>query len=148
MQLATRFIVDAALRAKLTIELENLASVFSSGVAVRLHSLGDFADLPYAKFWLSAVQAIRPLHVFGFTAHTRQSEIGAAIEEASLRWDRFRIRFSGGEGERSAVVLEKAPWGRHAAGVTCPADPAHPEISCGSCGLCVTSRARIAFGLH
>lgn len=148
MQVAPRFRVDAALYAKLTIEIENLASAFPKGIAVRLHALGDFADLTYARFWLDAVGAVGRLHLFGFTAHDRTSEIGATLEEASQNWDRLRIRFSGGEGERTAVVLDKAPWGRHAAGVTCPADSAHPEISCGSCGLCVTSRSRIAFGLH
>ncbi len=98
MQVAPRFTVDAALYAKLTIEIGNLASAFPKGIAVRLHALGDFANLTYARFWLDAVRAVGRLHLFGFTAHDRTSEIGATLEEASQNWDRLRMRFSGGEG--------------------------------------------------
>lgn len=45
MQVAPRFTVDAALYGKLTVEIENLASMFPDGFAVRLHALGDFPEI-------------------------------------------------------------------------------------------------------
>lgn len=148
MQLAPRFVVDEALYAKLTVELDNLASVFEGGYAVRLHALGDFPDVEYVEYWIRAVRRVRALHVFGFTAHERWSDIGRLIERQSRSWDRFRLRFSGSKGGRSAVVQTKPPWGRHEHGVTCPANADHSHISCGSCGFCITSRDPVVFGLH
>lgn len=148
MQVAPRFMVDSTLLAKLIVEMENLASMFPFGFAVRLHALGDFPTVDYARFWIDAVRAVRQLHVFGFTAHARRSEIGATLDVASATWERFRLRFSFGDGERSATIMEDAPWGRHGAGITCPADPHHPEITCGSCGLCVSTGDRIVFKPH
>ena len=148
MQVAPRFAVDAALYGKLTVEIENLASMFPEGFAVRLHALGDFSDADYARFWIDAGRSVPQLHVFGFTAHERRSDIGAILEAESAKWTRFRIRFSFGEGDRSATVMDDPPWGRHDAGITCPADPDHPQVSCGTCSLCVTSRERVVFGGH
>jgi hypothetical protein len=148
MQVSPRFTVDAALYGKLTVEIENLASMFPDGFAVRLHALGDFPDAEYVQFWIDAGRAVRQVHIFGFTAHERGSEIGAILEAESAKWARFRIRFSFGKGERSATVMDDPPWGRHDAGVTCPADPDHPHVSCGTCALCVTSRERVVFGAH
>lgn len=148
MQIAPRFRVDADLMAKLTTEIENLADMHPDGFAVRLHALGDFSDVGYTRFWLEAVRAVAQLHAFGFTAHTRTSDVGRLIESESARWDRFRIRFSGGRDERSASVSADARWGRHEAGVTCPADVEHTDICCGSCAFCVTSRDAVVFKLH
>ena len=92
MQIAPRFTVDSALMAKLAVEIETLASIFPSGYALRCHAIGDFADLAYVRFWLDAIRSVRPLHVFGFTAHKRSSDVGGLIDEESAKWDRFRIR--------------------------------------------------------
>ncbi len=148
MQVAPRYQVDSDLLAKLTVEIENLADMSPTGFAVRLHALGDFADVQYTRFWINAVQAVPQLHVFGFTAHTRNSEVGGLIEQESAHWERFRIRFSGTHGERSATVSADARWGRNEGSVTCPADVDHTDICCGSCAFCITSRDRVVFKLH
>jgi hypothetical protein len=148
MQIAPRFMVDAALYGKLTVEIENLASMFPDGFAVRLHALGDFPDAEYAGFWIDAGHSMPQLHVLGFTAHERRSEVGAILEAESAKWARFRRRFSFGVGERSTTIMDDPPWGRHESGITCPADAGHPEISCGSCGLRISSRERIVFKQH
>ena len=148
MQLAPRFIPDANLLARLTIEIENLASVFPEGFSIRLHALGDFVSREYTQFWIDAVHQIPSVHCFGFTAHERRSEIGSLIEEESMKWDRFRIRFSGGEGKRSARVMDAPSWGSHSDGITCPADADHTDNSCGSCGLCLSVKNRIVFKAH
>jgi hypothetical protein len=148
MQIAPRFKVDSTLKAKLTVEIENLADCYPDGFAIRLHALGDFQNLSYTKFWIAAVRAVEPLHVFGFTAHSKSSPIGALIDAESRRWDRFRIRFSFGRGQRSASVMIDPPWGRHARGVTCPADTDNEDITCGSCALCLNRTDHIVFKQH
>jgi len=94
------------------------------------------------------IRAVRQVHIFGFTAHERSSEIGAILEGDSAKWARFRIRFSSAEGRRSATVMDDPPWGRYDAGITCPAGPNHPNISCGTCAPCVTSQEDVVFGAH
>jgi hypothetical protein len=148
MQLADRIIVDSALMARLNVEIDSLASMYPGGFSVRLHVLGDFASIDYARFWIEAVRAVQPLHCYGFTAHDQQSEIGALIKAASDPWDRFRIRFSYGDGERSANVRVDPPRRLHDEGQTCPADADHDKLDCGRCGLCVSQKSPIIFKLH
>lgn len=148
MHRAVRWEVDDALYVKLQLELEQLAISFPLGFAVRLHTLGDFPDRQYLQFWLDALQRHQELHTFGFTAHRRDSDIGAAIEVESAKWDRFRIRFSGDEGVRGAIVVNDPPPGRHEHGITCPADKDHPAVSCGSCALCLSSTEIIVLPQH
>jgi hypothetical protein len=148
MAKAVRWEVDAQLYERLELQLEQLSMSFPRGFAVRLHTLGDFQDLQYLEFWLAALRRHPALHAFGFTAHTRNSPIGGAIEVESAKWDRFRIRFSNDIGPRGAVVAETPPRGRRPQGITCPADSDHPENSCGSCGLCLTTTMPIVFKRH
>jgi hypothetical protein len=49
MQLADRTIVDSALMARLNVEIDSLASMYPGGFSVRLHVLGDFASIDYAR---------------------------------------------------------------------------------------------------
>jgi hypothetical protein len=144
MQVEPRFTMDSVLMAELTVELENPASTFSAGFAVR-HARGDLATADYARFWIEAVNGLSQLRVFGFTAHEPESEIGAILQAESVKGNRFRIGFKFGHGD---PVCHDPPWGRHGAGITCPADADHPDISCGSCGLCVSTREWIAFKWH
>lgn len=148
MPYAGRFRVDSPLYAKLTAELEALAVAYPGGFAVRLHSLGDFADARYVRFWLDAVRALSGLHVFGFTAWPRDTEVGSLIDVESQKWDRFRVRFSGDAGCRGATVADPPVWGRTPAGVVCPAQADHSDISCGSCGFCITSQEPVVFARH
>lgn len=148
MPYAVRFRVDQALYVKLTVELEALAVIYPKGFAVRLHSLGDFANPKYVRFWLDAIRAIPKLCVFGFTAWPRASEIGSLIEAESSMWDRFRIRFSGDNGRRGATVDDPDVWGKIEGGIVCPAQGHRSEISCGSCGFCVTSQEPVVFARH
>lgn len=148
MPYAVRFRVDDALYAKLTVELEALSVAHQNGFSVRLHSLGDFGDVRYVQFWLDALRGLPGIHAFGFTAWSRDTEVGSLIEAESRRWDRFRIRFSGDIGSRGATVTEPPVWGRTPAGVVCPAQAEHSDISCGSCGFCVTSEEPVVFARH
>lgn len=148
MPFAIRFRADSALYSKLTLELQALAVSYPGGFAVRLHSLGDFADIQYVQFWLDAVRALPGLHTFGFTAWARDSEIGSLVDVESQKWDRFRIRFSGDTGCRGATVTDPPAWGLITAGIVCPAQAHRPDISCGSCAFCVTSQDPVVFARH
>jgi hypothetical protein len=148
MHRAVRWEVNKAFYTQVELELEQLSISFPRGFAVRLHTLGDFPDLGYVKFWLNALRRHPALHAFGFTAHSRNSPIGVAIEAESVKWDRFRIRFSNDIDSRGAVVAEDPPRGRHPDGITCPADSNYPGISCGSCALCLTITIPIVFRRH
>jgi len=88
------------------------------------------------------------VHVFGFTTWPRDSEIGALIEAESLKWERFRIRFSGDPGPRGATVIDPPAWGWTTNGVVCPAQAHRSDISCGSCGFCVKSTKPVVFARH
>jgi hypothetical protein len=147
MPFVTRFRVDTALYAKLRVELDALGAVFPLW-AVRLHTLGDFPNLRYVRFWLDALQSHAGLHLFGFTAWPRNSEIGRIIERESGCWERFRIRFSGTAGPRGATVVEPPAWGRTPDGVVCPAQHHRPDVACGSCSFCVTSTDPVVFVKH
>ncbi|MDP2332160.1 MAG: hypothetical protein Q8M19_15850 [Reyranella sp.] len=138
---------DEHLIPKLEAEIGILLSRFSR-ISVRLHQLGDFFDEGYARFWVDQVRRRPGLHCFGFTAWPKSTPIGKIIDDASREWDRFKVRFSGAEGERSTEVMEAAPRGRHADGaITCPAETGDTP-KCESCGLCLTTTKKIIFALH
>ena len=148
MPFATRFQVDSVLYAKLTVELEALAVVYPRGFALRLHSLGDFANVRYVRFWLDAVRTLPGLHIFGFTAWPRDSEIGSLMEVESRKWDRFRIRFSGDPRPRGATVTDPPAYGWSPNGFVCPAQAHRSDITCGSCGYCIKSQEPVVFARH
>jgi len=108
MQVEPRFTMDSVLMAELTVELENPASTFSAGFAVRLHARGDLATADYARFWIEAVNGLSQLRVFGFTAHEPESEIGAILQAESVKGNRFRIGFKFGHGDPPATILRGA----------------------------------------
>lgn len=146
MPYAIRWRVDDALYVKLTVELEALADAYPRGFALRLHALGDFVDRQYLDFWLATLQSIGSLHIFGFTAWRRNSEMGSLMEGVSARWDRF----SSDQGRRGAVVHDgSAPtsaWIGNA--YVCPARPENSKESCGSCGFCVSSQDPLVLVRH
>ncbi len=148
MHRAVRWKVNDAFYAQLTLELEQLSLSFPRGFAVRLHTLGDFPDLQYPEFWMRALQRHHELHVFGFTAHHRDSDIGMAIETESAKWNRFRIRFSNDIGPRGAVVIADTAQTAARDAILCPADADRPSVSCGSCALCMNTSRTIAFRQH
>lgn len=146
MPRAWRIAYDDALLPKLEEEIWNLAATYDA-FSVRLHTLGDFADVAYTQFWLDQVRKTQALRCFGFTANRRDSEIGALIEGAG--WDRFRIRFSNQTGSRSARVMIDPPRGRHLDGVVTCAEVSGDAKSCGDCGWCLHESVKtIVLKLH
>jgi hypothetical protein len=146
---ATRWNVDAKLYTRLNVELDEL-SYYHRSYVIRLHDLGDFASVEYVEFWLAALKAHSGLKVFGYTHWDRATEIGSAIEEESARGDRFRIRFSDNHtGPRTThVIPDNGEQGRHPLGIVCPADHIRPQVTCGSCALCINSTVPIVLKAH
>ncbi|SDF82889.1 GcrA family cell cycle regulator [Thalassobaculum litoreum] len=157
MPLARRHAHGFELESRIELEVDDLARSHSQGFVIRLHVLGDFYSADYVELWGRLLQYHPALHVFGYTAWTPDTEIGAAI--ARLRRsepDRFAIRNSlpdvsaPQERHMAATTIWRVAQGRQAEGIVCPAQT-HPSVCCGSCGLCWHPEMRstpIAFIAH
>jgi hypothetical protein len=145
----TRWNVDVALYTRLRVELDALSYRHRSYV-IRLHDLGDFASVEYVKFWLDALNRHLGLKLYGYTHWPRDSEVGAAIEAESDKWNRFRIRFSDNHlGPRTIhVIPDRGQQAKHRLGIVCPADRTRPQVTCGSCALCINSMVPIVLKQH
>lgn len=111
---------------------------------VRLHVLGDFFSVGYAKFWVEAARSNK-CAVFGFTAHQPDSEIGRVLNAG--RWvDGFRMRFSHYLGPCGALVAGVTPAWDTVESVRCPHEIY--GIHCKDCGLCWETETPILFTYH
>jgi len=136
----------AVLEARLPVELAALQARHPQGFVVRLHILGDFPTLAYARLWAGWLDAYPALHVFGYSAWKLDTPIGIFLRVLSgLRWDRFAVRFSGALAERAAIVVRDPAEAGGA--IVCPAQTDRTAC-CGTCGLCWSTRRNIAFLQH
>ena len=156
MHLARRVIPGRELEQALERELHAHTAAHPAGIAVRLHVLGDFYSIGYVQFWARMMDELPGLHVFGFTAHRRDTEIGQVISLANAYFDgRWAIRFSVGpdapvEPGQATTIWRKPTTSIVPEGIVCPAQT-HKTDACGSCGLCWSPAAwgkRIAFIGH
>lgn len=150
MHMARRHKHGPDLEHRLIDELLALSKEHPEGFVVRLHILGDFYSAGYVELWHELMKLLPGLHVFGFTAHPPESEIGAAI----VRWMQWAndetdarawIRFSGIDAySLGALVIDREADSQH---VVCPAQTGATE-RCGTCGLCWTMDKTIEFVRH
>lgn len=135
------------LEAKLMKELAQLSARHPMGFVVRLHILGDFYSVEYVGFWLNAMDRFKGLHIFGYTARTRNEPTGIALQAAiSQHWSRFAIRASGGGiMAPKAIVVPAADAAGDA--IVCPAQTGRTAC-CSTCGLCWSTTKTIAFLEH
>lgn len=149
MHFARRIIHGPAFERRLGHELAVLASRHAAGFAVRLHVLGDFYSVGYVGLWRGFLDALPPLHVFGFTARSeRDDPIAVALVELALeRWDRFALRFSNAPVDECSTVTIEHPLQKPADAILCPQQVGR-TASCATCALCWQSRRRIAFLRH
>ncbi len=146
MHAAERITAGPATEAALWDELAGLQRQHPAGFLIRLHILGDFYSLAYVEMWARALDCFLALHVFGFTARSPESEIGAhlwAVTEAN--WDRFAIRFSGADLPMKSAEIHGLRGDSKA--VLCPAQTGATDC-CATCMLCVHSQRSIAFRRH
>ena len=158
MEKTHRYAHGPELVARIAMEVADLCAAHDQ-VLVRLHILGDFWCVDYVRFW-AVLLALHPgLHVFGFTAHLPDTEIGAEV----ARWrgalpGRFMIRHSGtcgtwGAFSINAMVGEKTVGTGPGAAIVCPeqldANEGSPARKhCGNCGACWSTDRPIAFIAH
>ena len=144
MHMARRHRDDGWLMTMLSFELEELAAKHPHGFVVRLHILGDFYSVEYARFWDRMLGTLPSLRIFGFTAHAPSSEIGRRLVRMNVTGDRCWIRFSGDLGAMGSLVIADARASVH---VLCPAQTGKTDC-CGTCGLCWTMQKPIEFERH
>lgn len=146
LHMSQRVIADGYFETALWSELGALQARHPAGFVVRLHILGDFYDLPYVAQWQNALDSFPALHVFGYTAHDPEGELGAVLLNMALtRWDRFALRFSGaGFASMGAEVVDSAAGSEH---LICPAQTGKTDC-CATCALCWQSDRTIAFLRH
>lgn len=144
MPFARRHRVSAGFFDLLAVEIDFKAERYPDGFVVRLHVLGDFLSLEYVAFWARMMQDVRPLHVYGYTAHGRETPIGDAIARLNARYrDRWAIRFSVEPDEAcmvdlpmQATTIWRTPEGWVVPeGIVCPMQLGATDC-CGTCGLC------------
>lgn len=146
MHHAERIIADRAMQVRLMGEVTTLAAAHPQGFVVRLHVLGDFPDRDYVEAWRWMLQRHPELHLFGYTAHDPESEIGRVLLDIDLAFsDRVRIRFSGTDCDGlGALVIDRAEDSQH---VLCPAQTGATDC-CGTCGLCWSMDRVVEFVRH
>jgi len=156
MPLARRHRHGPGLIAALDRELRALAAAHPGGFAVRLHVLGDFWSMDYLAAWVRWMAALPGLHVWGYTAHGRQTPIGGIVAEANEFWPgRWAVRFSVPPGGPAGPMQATTIWRRPATavvpeGIVCPAQTGATD-ACATCGLCWAPAAagrRIVFIGH
>ena len=139
MQYARRVDHGDGLMEAIERDLEQLQKAHPSGFVVRLHILGDFYSVGYAKEWMVWLDQFPALHVFGYTAHRPDSDIGILV---CWMGDRWHIRHSSTEaGPERACTLWEVPEKQPKDGIICPAQTGRTEC-CGSCGLCWSAAAK------
>lgn len=159
LPVAVRFNPGPKLMEALDRELRVFARKYPRGFVVRLHALGDFVDRAYVERWSQWSDRIAALHVWGYTAHRPDSEIGQMISAMNQRApDRWSVRFSVPIASphapmQAAVTWDKPTGERSTTDIACPAESGK-TATCGTCGLCWSPAAaekRIVFmghGMH
>jgi hypothetical protein len=141
MPFAVRLRYSPALVAALDRELRAHAVANPKGFAVRLHILGDFPDLEYVHRWAAWIAAIPQLHVWGYTAHGRDTNIGVTIAEMNTaNPTRWSVRTSVAPETYPAPMQASVTWVKPSAvpasdEILCPAETGK-TATCGTCALC------------
>lgn len=124
------------------------------GILVRLHALGDFFSVPYVRFW-AAMLAIYPrLAIYGYTAHSPDSDIGKAIAQLKRIYGRrFAIRWSNGGTDRDSTVPVLPGATKVEGAFICPeqlnlTNGKGQPLLCATCGLCWSTDKNVAFMEH
>lgn len=154
MQYATRWKAGEALEFKIREEVATLCRG-PQKVLIRLHVLGDFYSRGYALMWAGLVAMYPNLNLFGFTAHTPDSDIGQVL--AGLRntyGRRVSIRHSGMTGKWGSFTID-FPTEKKMLGdaIVCleqrdAMDGTDQKRHCGNCGVCWSTDNAIVFVEH
>lgn len=119
-----------------------------TGILIRLHALGDFYSEEYVDFWRRMLELHPRLAIYGYTAHGRDTFLGAAT--AGLRWRfgfRFMVRHSNGKIDQEATVTIMDPADRPDNAFVCPEQTGQTRC-CATCGACWSTVKNVAFLQH
>lgn len=113
MPWAKRYRHGPELEARLPLEVGAKLLDHPNGIAIRLHTLGDFYSWRYVYLWRDLLETHDRLMVFGFTAHVDERDpITRAVAHCvRTMWPRFAIRFSNGDHDRCTTVSIARPQG-------------------------------------
>ena len=149
MPFARRHEKGRDLEKRIESDVAELAAKHPGGFIVRLHILGDFYSVGYARLWLKMMRRHSELRLFGFTGRPFDSPIGRQVAALNRFFpDRCRIRFSNQKVSaewRSQVIKEASEKPDDA--VICPAQTSATNC-CATCALCWSSGKAIAFLEH
>lgn len=145
MHLARRWRHGPALEGMIRAEVDQLQSLKP---LVRLHVLGDFYSIPYARMWAEELEVA----VFGYTHHHPFTSLGRYL--AGADWTRFSIRKSfdktagiGAVKRKGAVTIDTPDEAKAFDAIVCPVQTG-AQASCATCGLCWNTEQNIAFLRH
>jgi hypothetical protein len=163
MHLATRYTYDEALIVQIEQDIEFYNSK-NKPFLVRLHVLGDFADMLYVMFWERMLATYEHLNVYGYTARQLGTPIGDKLN--SMRSIRFMVRISGDTSTLKNTALSYDDLASHKQLKTgqaflCPTQIANKgdtklakkdqetlTDSCATCTLCWTIDKNVVFLTH
>jgi hypothetical protein len=149
LHLATRYTYDEALLLQIEDDLEFYNSK-NKPFMVRLHVLGDFADVAYVNFWQTMLDKFQHLNIYGYTAHQLNTELGDMLQD--MVGARFMVRISGNFASKTMNALSyddtravKQIETKQA--FLCPVQEDKTD-SCGTCGLCWIAQKNVVFKTH
>ncbi|WP_374412703.1 hypothetical protein [Novosphingobium colocasiae] len=138
MNWSRRHAAGLDLEARLIDEVVAMEQRHPGGFAVRLHVLGDFYSVAYARLWQDMLAEVPGLHVFGFTARQVGDPIARVIRAMNAEYpDRCVIRTSGVD----SLVIASPAGSEH---VLCPVQTGKTDC----CGLCWTMDRPVEFVRH
>lgn len=151
---ARRWAAGPALEESLRIEVAEACEA-NDLVLIRLHVLGDFYSFDYLKLWVELLDLHPNLHIFGFTAWRRGTEIGDGIHRVRKVYpERFMIRHSGATGPWGSFTID-FPTDRKEIGdaLVCPEqrdamNGGKEGRHCGNCAACWSCNRPIVFVEH
>ena len=136
-------------------EIFNLLIKHKQGIHIRLHVLGDFFSRYYINWWKALLVCHDKISIYGYTAHTPNSQLGLEIKNVidKIGFDRFAIRFSNSTVKMSANSLEYEPRLVASKNVSLKSIPCPEQenkvLNCASCALCWNKNIdRILFYTH
>lgn len=149
MHWAERLAHGEDLEWRLEREVAALSLKHRKGFVVRLHVLGDFYSVAYVDLWRKMLGDYEQLNAFGYSARWDRDDptAFALINLVREKWERFSIRFSNAPIDECATISLEHPVQKPDDAIICPEQLGLTE-SCSTCGLCWSTKKRIAFLQH
>jgi hypothetical protein len=141
---AHRFKANQALMDRMEKQLPDMARKHNKGFVIRLHIGGDFYSVAYVLWWKKMLETYPNMRIYGYSRWHPDTAIGKALELLRRKHhDRFKLRFSNLTSDPLSANGEDMT----SEGITCPVQT-NKTTSCGTCGLCWTSKKQIRFLTH